>query len=212
MTSEDLLSIKHELINAGKDFYQRGWSLATSSNYSYRISRDTILITASGRHKGMLTEKDFLKTDLSAIPLESSNVNPSAETLLHCHIYSLFSEVKCVLHVHSLYASMLAAAMVDQGQTCVRFEGLEMQKALNVKTHDCVVEVPVVSNSQNMKEIIEDLELHHKDRLREVPGYFIAGHGIYAWSDSIIATRSKIEAFEYLAEFFLKRHDKSSVT
>jgi hypothetical protein len=45
------------LIETGRDFHQRGWSLATSSNYSVVTGRDPLrlLVTCSGLDKGRLT-------------------------------------------------------------------------------------------------------------------------------------------------------------
>jgi hypothetical protein len=42
-----------DLIDVGADFHRRGWSLATSSNYSVVLGRDPLrlLLTASGKHK-----------------------------------------------------------------------------------------------------------------------------------------------------------------
>lgn len=55
------------LCQAGRFLYQRGWSPATSSNYSSRISECHVAITVSGRHKGQLTEADIMVVDLEEI-------------------------------------------------------------------------------------------------------------------------------------------------
>ncbi|MEC9084181.1 MAG: class II aldolase/adducin family protein, partial [Pseudomonadota bacterium] len=40
------------IVEAGRVRYDRGWSPATSSNYSARIDGDHVALTVSGRHKG----------------------------------------------------------------------------------------------------------------------------------------------------------------
>ena len=47
-------SLRRELIECGRDFHHRGWSLGTSSNYSAVTGREplTLLMTGSGFDKG----------------------------------------------------------------------------------------------------------------------------------------------------------------
>src|SRR5579862_8466112 len=69
----------------GSMFYHRGWSMGTSSNYSMVRRRQPfeLLITASGKDKGQLTDQDFVLVDDQGRPVLSSDPKPSAETLLH---------------------------------------------------------------------------------------------------------------------------------
>ena len=46
--------LSQAIINAGRFLYARGWSPATSSNYSARLSATEVLLTVSGKHKGEL--------------------------------------------------------------------------------------------------------------------------------------------------------------
>src|SRR6202521_4883563 len=74
-----------DLIEVGVDFHRRGWSLATSSNYSVVSGRDPLrlLLTASGKHKGQLTPADFVIVDETGRLAVASGERPSAETMLH---------------------------------------------------------------------------------------------------------------------------------
>ncbi len=56
--------LAREIIDAGRFLYGRGWSPATSSNYSVRLSDSRLLLTVSGKHKGQLELDDILATDL----------------------------------------------------------------------------------------------------------------------------------------------------
>ncbi len=75
------------IIEAGRFLYGRGWSPATSSNYSARLTDSEVLLTVSGKHKGELGPDDLLATDLAGNSLEPGK-KPSAETLLHTQLYS----------------------------------------------------------------------------------------------------------------------------
>lgn len=53
------------LRQTGHQFWTRGWSLGTSSNYSAVVGRDPLrlLVTASGKDKGHLGPNDFVVCD-----------------------------------------------------------------------------------------------------------------------------------------------------
>ena len=59
------------LRETGANFWQRGWSLGTSSNYSVVLSKRPLelLITASGKDKGRLTREDFVRVGPDGKPL-----------------------------------------------------------------------------------------------------------------------------------------------
>ena len=99
--------LAQEIIDAGRFLYGRGWSPATSSNYSTRLSPSEALLTVSGKHKGQLGLDDVLATDLSGNSLEPGK-KPSAETLLHTQLYSWRPEIGAVLHTHSVNATVLS--------------------------------------------------------------------------------------------------------
>ena len=53
------------LAEAAKGFYQRGWALGTSGNFSAVVSQNPLrlVITASGFDKGRLTTDQFVQID-----------------------------------------------------------------------------------------------------------------------------------------------------
>jgi methylthioribulose-1-phosphate dehydratase len=74
------------LRRVGRIFWERGWSLGTSSNYSVVVERDPLLllVTASGKDKGQLRSDDFVLVGASGEPSVLDQPKSSAETLLHC--------------------------------------------------------------------------------------------------------------------------------
>src|SRR5687767_4969738 len=77
-----------DLIEAGREFYRRGWVLGTSGNFSMLTSREPtrICVTASGGDKGKLDDMNFLELDDHG-KIVSGFGRPSAETVLHQTIY-----------------------------------------------------------------------------------------------------------------------------
>ena len=189
-----------EIIEAGRFLYGRGWSPATSSNYSARLSSTEALLTVSGKHKGQLGIDDVLATDLSGNSLEPGK-KPSAETLLHTQLYSWRPEIGAVLHTHSVNATVLSR--LTPGDS-IEFEDYELQKAFSgVSTHESTVLVPIFDNDQDIERLAAKvqpwLEAHP-----DCVGYLIRGHGLYTWGARMSDALRQIEAFEFLFECELK--------
>ncbi|WP_278939521.1 methylthioribulose 1-phosphate dehydratase [Pseudomonas helleri] len=189
-----------EIIEAGRFLYGRGWSPATSSNYSARLSATEALLTVSGKHKGQLGIDDVLSTDLSGSSLEPGK-KPSAETLLHTQLYSWRPEIGAVLHTHSVNATVLSR--LTPGDS-IEFEDYELQKAFSgVSTHESTVRVPIFDNDQDIERLAAKvqpwLEAHP-----DCVGYLIRGHGLYTWGARMSDALRQIEAFEFLFECELK--------
>ena len=189
-----------EIIEAGRFLYARGWSPATSSNYSTRLSASQALLTVSGKHKGQLGPDDVLATDLAGNSLEPGK-KPSAETLLHTQLYSWRPEIGAVLHTHSVNATVLSR--LTPGDS-IEFEDYELQKAFSgVSTHESSVLVPIFDNDQDIARLAAKvqpwLEAHP-----DCVGYLIRGHGLYTWGAQMSDALRQIEAFEFLFECELK--------
>ena len=189
-----------EIIDAGRFLYGRGWSPATSSNYSTRLSASEALLTVSGKHKGQLGPDDVLATDLVGNSLEPGK-KPSAETLLHTQLYSWRPDIGAVLHTHSVNATVLSR--LTPGDS-IEFEDYELQKAFSgVSTHESRVLVPIFDNDQDIARLAAKvqpwLEAHP-----DCVGYLIRGHGLYTWGARMSDALRQIEAFEFLFECELK--------
>lgn len=192
--------LARQIVDAGRFLYGRGWSPATSSNYSVRLSADQVLLTASGKHKGQLELDDVLTTDLHGNSLEPGKT-PSAETLLHTQLYRSRPEIGAVLHTHSVNATVLSRLTLSDSLV---FADYELQKAFSgISTHECQVEVPIFDNDQDIARLAARIQ----PWLNEHPdcvGYLIRGHGLYTWGAQMSDALRQIEAFEFLFECELK--------
>lgn len=193
-------TLTREIIEAGRFLYGRGWSPATSSNYSARLSADQALLTVSGKHKGQLGEDDVLATDLDGISLEPGK-KPSAETLLHTQLYRWQPGIGAVLHTHSVNATVLSRLTLSDSLV---FADYELQKAFSgVTTHESQVEVPIFYNDQDIARLAAKVQ-PWLDAHPECVGYLIRGHGLYTWGPRMSDALRQVEAFEFLFECELK--------
>jgi len=188
------------IVDAGRFLHGRGWSPATSSNYSSRLTDSQALLTVSGKHKGQLTTDDLLAVDMNGQSLEEGK-KPSAETLLHTQLYRWKPEIGAVLHTHSVNATVLSKLCSGDSLTFVDYE---LQKAFSgVATHESEVVVPIFDNDQNIDRLASHIQ-PWLDEHADCVGYLIRGHGLYTWGSQMSDALRQIEAFEFLFECELK--------
>ena len=194
-----LQRLRNELIAAGQFFHSRGWVPATSSNFSARLGAEEILITSSGQHKGRLDEHGFLRADLQGHTLEQGK-RPSAETGLHTLMYRRDPHIGCVLHTHSVNATVLSMALDS-----IVLEGYELQKAFpGIITHEGQLSLPIFANSQDITALANEVNAY-LDQYPDTVAYLIRGHGVYTWGASVADTQRHIETLEFLLECVYRR-------
>ena len=182
------------IANAARTLAARGWTPATSGNFSMRADTAHLAITISGRDKGRLTPGDFMVVDLDGRPVATEQ-RPSAETGLHNQLYRRFPEIGCVLHTHSQNQTVASRLFAAQGS--VHLAGYELLKAFRGNaTHETAIDLPVLPNSQDIPALAAQVE-----RLLDAGplwGYLIEGHGLYAWGQDMTEARRHLDAFEFL--------------
>lgn len=189
-----------DLLQSIRFFSQKGWSPATSTNHSIRlIQPDRFLISRSGVDKSLFLDTDFVvingKGELIDPP---PGVKPSAETMLHTMIYSKIPGAGCVLHTHSLLGTYLSQKKAKDRK--LRIEGWEILKGLEGNlTHEMYVDLPIVSNSQKINDIVQEMEGHWTSGPK---GFLIAGHGLYTWGQTVLEAKRHVETLEFLFELY----------
>lgn len=201
---------KQSLIDTGKLFYQRQWSVGTSSNYSMKLSDVPlkVLITASGKDKGALTQDDFVIVDetgkcsressTSTVSASSAPV-PSAETMLH--VVALQQQgIAAVLHTHSVWSTILSDRYASSGY--LEISGYEMLKGLEgIKTHETTLRFKIFENTQDIAKLaVEVKQLLHDPGEPLKYGFLLRRHGLYTWGKDLFAARRHVEILEFLFE------------
>lgn len=191
-----LLDAARELCTVGSELARRGWTPASSSNFSRRLSSEHAAITISGRDKGRLSEADIMVVDLEGRAVASDR-RPSAETLLHTQLYRRFPDAGCVLHTHSRNQTVASRLFARNGALILT--DYELLKAFpDTDSHEGSLRLPVVPNSQDMNELTRTVA----GELDNGPlwGYLIEGHGLYAWGADGGQALRHLETFEFLID------------
>ncbi len=194
------------LMIAGQDFWRRGWSLGTSSNYSVIVEREplTLLLTGSGYDKGALLPDQFVLVNEEGQALYPDQPKPSAETLLHT-VLAKFAGAGAVLHTHSVYGTVLSENHLPEGKLTI--SGYEMLKGLEgIATHDASIDVEIFANTQDIAALAKEVEARLLDPVKPLRhGFLIAGHGLYTWAADLAGARRQVEVFEFLFEVVTRR-------
>ncbi|BBN83153.1 methylthioribulose-1-phosphate dehydratase [Pseudoalteromonas sp. A25] len=197
---------KSALIEAGKWISHKGWVPATGGNFSIK-THNGFVVTASGHDKGCLSPQDFLELDNKGNIL-SGQGKPSAETALHLKLYHLVPSTGCVLHTHSVAATVLSRF---EKSDVLQINGYEMQKSLSgIACHHTPVSIAIFDNDQNIERLAQQVAQYHQ--LHPIThAVLIRGHGLYALGTNINETRRHIEGLEFLFACELERIKLESI-
>jgi methylthioribulose-1-phosphate dehydratase len=193
MTTTSFDAARAGIIAVGRRLDAHGWAPATAGNYSVRLD-DGFAVTASGWHKGRLSDEGVLRLDRDGHVVGAGR--PSAETHLHLSIYRQFPAAGAVLHGHSPQAVGLTRAFRDLKTW--NFVGHELLKVFpGQTTHETEIALPIVDNSQDMT-VIEAAIAPALARPGAAPAYLIRDHGLYAWGKDLDEAERVLEAVEWL--------------
>jgi methylthioribulose-1-phosphate dehydratase len=194
--TDSLSDAAESLCSTARWCYTQGWVPATSGNFSVRRA-ERILITASGLDKGVLSPAGLLEVDLEGRVVRGEG-KPSAETGLHLVLYKARPAAGAILHVHTVWNTLLSG--IHGGEGHVAIGGYELLKGLSgVVTHEHVERMPILTNSQDYLELAARLAA----ALNEFPdahGVLLSRHGLYTWGESVAEARRHLEALEFLFE------------
>jgi methylthioribulose-1-phosphate dehydratase len=191
-------NIAEQLAATAKALHARGWLSGTSGNLSAVVQTEPLLlaISASGVDKGELSAEQVLLVD-EQVRVINGDAKPSDETLLHLQIVKQ-RHAGSVLHTHSIWNTILSDLFVDERG--FQIEGYEMLKGLaGVKTHQHREWLPIIGNSQDMRELAKTIDAVLTER-PGVHGFLLHKHGLYSWGNNLGEAKRHIEILEFLLE------------
>ncbi|MHB8481397.1 MAG: methylthioribulose 1-phosphate dehydratase [Nitrospiria bacterium] len=192
------------LAEVKSQFASRGWTMATSGNFSLKVNERPLqfFISVSGRDKSINLPDDFILVNERGEPVEKKKRppekggrKPSAEAGVHAEIYKK-GGVGVVLHIHTLYSTLISKH--SPGKDHFLIEGLEMIKGLDRWEENGRLKIPVVPNLHHLSALASAVA---ESIDQSVPGILIEGHGLYAWGKTLHEAKRNVEAFEFLFHY-----------
>ncbi len=110
-----------ELIKYSRLAAEKGLTVGPAGNVSFRV-KDRMFLKASGIWMSELRLKDLVEVDLNSLKtIGRSRLCPSCEFRFHAAIYVRRPEIKCVMHTHPVYATVLGRKTCFQPELCPEF-------------------------------------------------------------------------------------------
>ena len=179
-----------------RDFHQRGWCDGTGGNFSLVLQKTPLrlLMAPSGIEKRNIEADELIEVDSSGNVIQGEG-RASAETDMHLKIIEQ-TNAKAVLHTHSMTATWLSNHYKNTGK--ITIEGWEMLKGLKgINSHSTSITLPILLNNQNLAKLSQAAG----ELVNDAPyGLLVAGHGLYAWGESLNEARRHVEILEFLLE------------
>lgn len=89
---------KRDIVQIGKELYEKGLLVGTDGNISIRTAENEILITASGICKGKMQTQNITRVDMQGTIL--SGQKPARDIRMHLAAYNERPDIKAVVHAH----------------------------------------------------------------------------------------------------------------
>lgn len=106
------LELRKTLVEYGIKLLREGLVQGTWGNLSIRLDDEYMLVTPSGLDYERLTPYDMVKVNINTLEYDG-DIKPTSEKGLHAEIYKRRPDAGSVIHTHSKYACVFAAAEKD---------------------------------------------------------------------------------------------------
>lgn len=181
--------LKKIMVQLGRSFYERGYTVGGAGNLSARLDEHRILVTPTGSSLGRLEETRLSVLDMEGNVLEGDK--PSKESIFHLAMYRKNPECKAIVHLHSTYLTALSC-----------LENLDPQNAMKAFTPYYVMRVgslPVIPYYRpGSPRIAEELEA----RALSGKAFLLANHGVVVTGKDLLDAADNTEELEETAKLF----------
>ncbi|MFX0075480.1 MAG: class II aldolase/adducin family protein [Candidatus Hermodarchaeota archaeon] len=112
MEADKLEQLRKTVVSGAQEIYKKGLVEDGEGNVSVRINKNEILVTPTSTKYSLLNPDLIVHMDLDGNVLGTGKI-PSTEVKMHLAVYKDRPKVKCVIHNHSPYVSMLSVLRKD---------------------------------------------------------------------------------------------------
>ena len=177
--------IRTEVIKTVQKEYETGLVTLYEGNASARVG-DRVYITPSHVAKPDLTEEMIIETDLDGNILKKADgLRASSELMMHLEVYRVRSDVKAIVHNHSVFTTAFA------------IDGLDIQSDALTEINLSFGKIPCIPYGTPGTERIYE---HFSEYLQDYPAVLLANHGLLAFGSDLREAYSVAEAAENIAK------------
>ena len=178
---------KKEIIEVGKELYQRGLIVGGDGNLSIRLEHDRILCTPKGVCKGKLFPEQVIMVDLKGNVLDG-DYQPSSELKMHLEVYRQRHDVQAICHAHPPLATGFACA------------GLALDKAMLAEVILTMGYIPLASYATPSTD---EVPLSIRELIKKHDAVLLANHGVLTAAADLTTAFYRMETIEHFARISL---------
>ncbi len=177
-----------------RNFYHLGWASGTGGGISIKEGGRIYMAPSGVQKERLLPEDIFVLNEDGGIVEEPGGTQLSQCAPLFMHAYKI-RNAGAVLHSHSVHANLVTQLFKKK----FRIQGMEMQKGLQGYGAFDTLEVPIIENTAQERDLAESLE----QAIRENPkthAVLVRNHGVYVWGKDWKQAKTQAECYDYLFE------------
>lgn len=183
------LAQKQQMVELGKSFYDRGYTVGGAGNLSVRLDEHRILVTPTGSSLGRLKVEELSVLDLDGNLLSGSK--PSKESVFHLAMYRKNPECKAIVHLHSTYLTALSC-----------LDGLDPNNAMRAFTPYYVMRVGKLPVIPYYRPGAFDIARELEERALSGKAFLLANHGVVVTGSDLLDAVDNTEELEETAKLF----------
>lgn len=183
------LAQKQQMVELGKSFYDRGYTVGGAGNLSVRLDEHRILVTPTGSSLGRLKVEELSVLDLDGNLLSGSK--PSKESVFHLAMYRKNPECKAIVHLHSTYLTALSC-----------LDGLDPNNAMRAFTPYYVMRVGKLPVIPYYRPGAFDIARELEERALSGKAFLLANHGVVVTGSDLLDAADNTEELEETAKLF----------
>jgi L-fuculose-phosphate aldolase len=173
---------RRELVKFCRLLYDRNLTVSAGGNMSLMIGDGKILITPSGRNKGLLEPDELVLMDTDGTVIGDGK--PSMESKMHLALYRLNEETRAVVHCHPLWCTSLAV------------KGTAVKTELTPEGIILLGKVPVIPYfTPGSEELAEAVASNHNAK-----AMIMARHGAITQGKTLEEAYNRMEELEFQAK------------
>jgi ribulose-5-phosphate 4-epimerase/fuculose-1-phosphate aldolase len=176
-------------VELGASLFARGYSAGRAGNISVRLSDGSIMATPTNSCLGRLSARNLSVTDIEG--KHCSGLAPTKELFLHLAVYQAKPDCKAVVHLHSSYATALAA-LAD----------LDPENALTPFTPYYVMKIGSLPVVPYYKPGTPELGAATAKIAGKTNAFLLANHGSVVCGASLVEAVNNAEELEETAKLY----------
>jgi methylthioribulose-1-phosphate dehydratase len=178
-----------------RHFYQLGWASGTGGGISIKEGGRIYMAPSGVQKERLLPEDIFVLNEEGGIVEEPGGGTQLSQCApLFMHAYKM-RHAGAVLHSHSIHANLVTQLFKKK----FRIQGMEMQKGLQGYGAFDSLEVPIIENTAQERDLADSLGQAIRDNPK-THAVLVRNHGVYIWGRDWKQAKTQAECYDYLFE------------